>query len=102
MRHDAVTYPASAGAIAINRSRTRERGVSMKISRRNSLKALTAAVALPLTAQVQPHGIRFIILDVGGTLLEDRGDVVGSLRSALGRRGIVVSAADIGPWRGAS
>ena len=74
----------------------------MKISRRNSLKALTAAAALPLTAQVQPHGIRFIILDVGGTLLEDRGDVVGSLRSALGRRGIVVSAADIGPWRGAS
>ena len=74
----------------------------MKLSRRQSLKALTAAVALPSPGSAPIPGFRLIVLDVGGTILEDRGDVVEALQSALAQRDIIVSAADIGPWRGAA
>jgi phosphonatase-like hydrolase len=74
----------------------------VKLSRRQSLKALTAAVALPSPGSVPVPAFRLIVLDVGGTILEDRGDVVEALQSALGQRDIVVSAADIAPWRGAA
>jgi phosphonatase-like hydrolase len=57
---------------------------------------------MPSIASVQAHGIRLIALDVGGTILQDRGDVVEALRSAMTRRDIIVSAAEIAPWRGAS
>jgi phosphonatase-like hydrolase len=74
----------------------------MKLSRRHSLQALTAAVAIPSLPAAQPNAIRLVVLDVGGTILQDRGDVVESLRTAMARRGIMVSAAEIGPWRGAA
>ena len=75
----------------------------MQKSRRHSLKVLTAAAAaFPLAASPRADNFSFIILDVGGTLLEDRGDVVESLRSSMAKRDIVVSAAEIGPWRGAA
>ena len=74
----------------------------VKLSRRNSLKALTAALALPASSRAADPGIQLVILDVGGTLIEDRGDVVATLQSTLAKRGIVVTAAEIGPWRGAS
>lgn len=64
----------------------------MKLSRRQSLKALTAAVALPSPGSVQAPSIRLIVLDVGGTILEDRGDVVEALQSAMAQRDIIVSA----------
>lgn len=76
---------------------------SVQLSRRTSLKALTAAAAaMPLSAGVEAPSFRLIALDVGGTLLADRGDVVESLRSAMARRDITVSAVEIGPWRGAA
>ncbi len=74
----------------------------MKLSRRNSLKALTAALALPVSSRAADTGFQLVILDVGGTIIEDRGDVVATLQSTLAKRGIVVTAAEIGPWRGAS
>jgi phosphonatase-like hydrolase len=74
----------------------------VKLSRRNSLKALTAALALPASSRAAETGIQVVVLDVGGTLIEDRGDVVATLQSTLAKRGIVVSPAEIGPWRGAS
>ncbi|MEO8049427.1 MAG: HAD-IA family hydrolase [Acidobacteriota bacterium] len=76
----------------------------MKLSRRHSLKALgAAAVAGPASAAGVPTpAIRLVALDVGGTILQDHGDVVQSLQNAMARRDIVVSAADIGPWRGAA
>lgn len=46
--------------------------------------------------------IRLVVLDVGGTIIQDRGDVPESLRKALGNHGITVSPAEIGKWRGAS
>ena len=76
----------------------------MKLTRRHALKALaTAAVAARVSADVVPvDKIRLVALDVGGTILADHGDVVDALRNAMARRKIAVSAADIGPWRGAS
>lgn len=74
----------------------------MKLSRRHSLKVLTAAVALPSPASMQGHRIRLVVLDVGGTILEDRGYVVEALQSTMARREIIVSATELGPWRGAA
>jgi phosphonatase-like hydrolase len=74
----------------------------VKLSRRQSLKVLTAAVALPAPGSVPAHSFRLVVLDVGGTLLEDRGDVVEALQSAMAKRDIVVTPAEIAPWRGAS
>jgi phosphonatase-like hydrolase len=74
----------------------------VKLSRRQSLKALTAAVAWPSPGSVPAHSFRLVVLDVGGTILEDRGDVVEALQGAMAQRDIIVSAAEIGPWRGAS
>jgi|SRR5665213_823304 len=74
----------------------------MKLSRRHTLQALTAVAAMPSIARGRAQGIRLVILDVGGTILQDRGDVVEALRSAMARRDIIVNAAEIAPWRGAS
>lgn len=74
----------------------------MRLSRRNSLKALTAALALPASSRAADAAIQLVVLDVGGTIIEDRGDVVATLQSTMARRGIVVTAAEIGPWRGAA
>ena len=74
----------------------------MKLSRRKSLQALTAAAVAPAIADAPAPKIRLVALDVGGTIIQDRGDVVEALQSAMGRRHIDVSAAEIGPWRGAS
>ncbi len=74
----------------------------MKLSRRNTLKALTAALALPASSRASDTGIQLVILDVGGTIIADQGDVVATMQSTLAKSGIVVSAAEIGPWRGAS
>jgi len=74
----------------------------VKLSRRNSLKTLTAALALPASSHASDTGIQLVILDVGGTLIEDRGDVVATLQSTMAKRAIVVTAAEIGPWRGAA
>ena len=66
------------------------------------MKALTGAIALPSLGSTQSQGIRLVILDVGGTILADRGDVVEALRSSMARHDIKVSAAEIAPWRGAA
>jgi len=66
------------------------------------LKTLAAAAALPKVTRAGVVKLRLIVLDVGGTILEDRGDVVATLRTALGHRDIGVTAAEIAPWRGAS
>ena len=75
----------------------------MKLSRRHSLKALAmAAVAGASALGAEPPKIRLVALDVGGTILQDHGDIVEALRNSMGRREIVVSAAEIAPWRGAA
>lgn len=49
-----------------------------------------------------PLPIRLVVLDVGGTIVEERGDVPAALIGALGNQGIPVSPAGINQWRGAS
>ena len=49
-----------------------------------------------------PLPIRLVVLDVGGTIVEERGDVPAALAGALGKRGIAVSSAEINQWRGAA
>jgi len=78
----------------------------LKLTRRQSLITLAAAASTPLSARgARLDGappIRLIVLDVGGTIIEDRGDVPALLRGALGRHGIEVTPAEINQWRGAS
>ncbi|SPF55105.1 Phosphonoacetaldehyde hydrolase [Candidatus Sulfopaludibacter sp. SbA4] len=76
----------------------------MKLTRRQSLATLAAAAALPARASrlTAAPAIRLVVLDVGGTIIEDRGDVPALLRSALAHHGIEVTPAAIGQWRGAS
>jgi len=65
---------------------------------------LTAAAAFPARSSHlhAAPAIRLVVLDVGGTIIEDRGDVPALLRSALAHHGIDVTPAEIGQWRGAS
>ena len=75
----------------------------MKLSRRHSLKALAAAATFAGSSKgAEPPRIRLVALDVGGTILQDHGDIVEALRDSLARRDITVSAAEIVPWRGAA
>src|ERR1041384_4829275 len=78
----------------------------MSFSRRQSLGAVPAAAAFgwaPRNARAAAAPpIRLVVLDVGGTILEDRGDVPEELRKALAKHGISVTPAEIVPWRGGS
>src|ERR1051325_4179832 len=76
----------------------------VRLSRRKSLTVLAGSAALPwiptATAATQP--IRLVVLDVGGTIIEDRGDLPETLRSAMAKHGVTVTIAQINQWRGAS
>jgi len=56
------------------------------ISRRQSFKTLAAASAAggSLAGAAEP-AIRLVVLDVGGTIVQDRGDVPKALESGRGR-----------------
>ena len=49
-----------------------------------------------------PPAIRLVVLDIGGTLIEDRGDIPALLRSALTHGGVDSTPEEIGRLRGAS
>jgi phosphonatase-like hydrolase len=51
---------------------------------------------------VAMNDIRLVVFDIGGTLIEDRGEVPNALISALNENGVQVSAEEIRPLRGAS
>ena len=78
----------------------------MKLSRRESLKGVVAAASaqsLVLGASGSPRpAVRLVILDVGGTIVEDRGDVPELLRRALTNHGVQSTPEEISKWRGAS
>jgi phosphonatase-like hydrolase len=71
-----------------------------------SLAALAAASALPAAAQEARRAggpkIKLVILDMGGTLIQDHGEVPAALSSSLSKRGIAASAGEIANWRGSS
>lgn len=70
------------------------------------MKAFAAAAAVPpaATAARQKAGpaVRLVVLDVGGTLIEDRGDIPETLRAALSHHGVASTPQEIGRLRGAS
>jgi phosphonatase-like hydrolase len=78
-------------------------------SRRQSLKAIAALAAMQTgsaVAQTKDRGpnpkLRLVVLDIGGTLIPDKGEVPEAMKSALMKGGIEASYAEIGEWRGAS
>jgi phosphonatase-like hydrolase len=78
----------------------------LSISRRQSLKRFAAAAALPPGALAASRNagpaIRLVVLDVGGTIVEDRGNVPETMRSALKHHGVDSTPEEIGRLRGAS
>ena len=78
----------------------------MNLTRRQSLKALAATAACQSApraafAAALPK-IRLIVLDVGGTIIQDRGDVPDALQGAFAKHGMTVTPDEIALWRGAS
>ena len=76
-------------------------------SRRQVLKTMASAAvlqsALPRRASAAPQlPLKLVILDVGGTIVEERGDVPEALGSAFSKHGLTVTPAEINEWRGAS
>ncbi len=77
----------------------------MALSRRQSLKALAAASLLPaasVKAAEKTRPIRLVVFDVGGTLIEDHGEVPNAMHDAFVHQGLEVTFDEIGTWRGAS
>ena len=78
----------------------------MRLSRRQSLKRVMAAASIPPVALSARHNsptpVRLVVLDVGGTIIEDRGNVPEVLRRSLAHHGIESTPEEINRWRGAS
>lgn len=80
----------------------------MALSRRGSLKAIAAAAAFPTAARAAASTgaaappIKLVALDVGGTIIQDHGEVPKAMQSALSHGGVAASLAEINDWRGAS
>ena len=78
----------------------------MKLSRRQSFKRFAAAASIPAigsaAATDSKPAIKLVVLDVGGTIIEDRGDVPEELRKALANHGVASTPGEIAKWRGAA
>jgi hypothetical protein len=75
----------------------------VKLSRRESLKGIMAATTIPsavLGARHNSPPIRLVILDIGGTIIEDRGNVPEVLDRSLAHHGIDSTPEEISKWRG--
>ena len=77
----------------------------MSLSRRRSLMLLPT-LGLAGAAHAQPSSdaasLKLVVLDIGGTLVVDGGEVADTITSTLGRHGIAVDPKDLVEWRGAS
>ena len=72
------------------------------------MKAIAAAAAFPAAAHAAAAtgaatpAIKLVVLDVGGTIIQDHGEVPRAMQSALSHGGVAASLAEINDWRGAS
>jgi phosphonatase-like hydrolase len=69
-----------------------------------ALAALTLspwALVSAAPAMAAPH-VKLVVLDIGGTLIQDHGEVPTAMMNALSKRHIPATAAEIADWRGAS
>jgi phosphonatase-like hydrolase len=84
----------------------------MIFSRRRVLPVI-AGTALAGAASAQPVSpggddddppmvLKLVVLDIGGTLIQDHGEVPAAMLGAFSRHGVTVSAAEFSEWRGAS
>ena len=78
----------------------------MRLSRRHSLSLLPALVATGASAQpvggASPIALKLVVLDIGGTLIGDHGEVPDAMLGAFSRKGITVTPQEFSGWRGAS
>jgi phosphonatase-like hydrolase len=84
----------------------------MILSRRRILPAVAALAATGVaSAQPVPPGgddddpdmvLKLVVLDIGGTLIADHGEVPDAMLGAFARHGITVTPDDFSQWRGAS
>jgi phosphoglycolate phosphatase-like HAD superfamily hydrolase len=81
----------------------------MRLSRRGSLAAITGSVlASSATADPSdddddpPMPLKLVVLDIGGTLIADHGEVPDAMLGAFARNGITVTPQEFSEWRGAS
>ena len=84
----------------------------MIFSRRRSLSLIPALAGLAASAKAQPAAqddeddppmpLKMVILDIGGTIIGDHGEVPDSMLGAFSRHGITVTPQEFSEWRGAS
>jgi phosphonatase-like hydrolase len=77
--------------------------MSLRLSRRQSLKSIAAlAASQSPSSAATTLAVRLVVLDVGGTIIQERGDVPLALQNAFEKHGLAVGSAEISDWRGAS
>jgi phosphonatase-like hydrolase len=84
----------------------------MRFSRRRIFPALAGSVlAGAASAQPVPPGgndddppmpLKLVVLDIGGTLIADHGEVPEAMLGAFSRHGITITPQEFSEWRGAS
>jgi phosphonatase-like hydrolase len=52
--------------------------------------------------KIPMDAIKLVIFDVAGTIVEDRGEVMGAFSTALEKHGVAHTAAELKEWKGAS
>jgi phosphonatase-like hydrolase len=67
-----------------------------------ALGALASARVVSAEEPGRNAHIRLVVLDVGGTIIQDRGDVPEAIVDSCARHGIRITAAEVAPFRGAS
>jgi phosphonatase-like hydrolase len=66
------------------------------------MAATTIPSAVLRARHITPPPIRLVVLDIGGTIIADRGNVPELLRRALAHHGVDSTPEEIAKWRGAS
>src|SRR6185369_15219056 len=84
----------------------------MTFSRRRSLSLIPALAGLATSAAAQPAArdedddppmpLKMVILDIGGTIIGDHGEVPDAMLGAFARHGITVTPQEFSEWRGAA
>src|SRR6185312_8972277 len=71
-----------------------------------ALAALTGRAAAQPAAKDDdddpPMTSKLVVLDIGGTLIADHGEVPAAMLGAFSRHGVTVTPAEFSEWRGAS
>lgn len=72
------------------------------LPRRRLLQGIAAAAALPAAKASPREPVKLVVLDVGGTIVEDRGDVPAAFEAAFAAHGLRITPDQINQFRGAA